>query len=267
MSGKNSVGLIYIFFFLIFKSMKNKGKCWLYTLLLIGMVIVLAFGCKKDSNEGSAIGNTTAVFNPNLTYGTMTDQDDNVCKTIQIGTQVWMAENLKVTKYRNGELIGTTDPATLSIANEMSPKYQWPCLNDESNVATYGRLYTWDAVNDSRNLAPEGWHVARYDEWITLRDMLGGESIAGGKLKETGTTHWSSPNTGATNESGFTALPGGLRDPGGFFYTTNQPGNWWTSTESVSPKVWHAYTDGVAGYLLLLGSNKSVGYAVRCVRD
>ena len=248
--------------------MRNKGNIWFCASILIGMLSMLFSGCKKDNNTiGSANGKTTAIFNPGLTYGTMKDQDGNLCNTIQIDKQVWMAENLKATKYRNGDLIETTDPATLSIAQESNPEYQWPCLNDESNVATYGRLYTWFAVTDSRNLAPEGWHVASNEEWAALRDFLGGENIAGGKLKETGTTHWAYPNTGATNESGFTALPGGLRDPGGFFYTDAQPGNWWTSTGIDTQKAWHAYTDGVASYLLLISSTKAVGYSVRCVKD
>lgn len=247
--------------------MRKKGIPWFCTFILTGIVLLLWSGCKDEDSGGTTNGNTTAVFNPDLTYGTMTDQDGNVCKTIQIGKQVWMAENLKATTYRNGDIVETTDPATLSIAGEVTPKYQWPGMDDESSVATYGRMYTWFAVTDSRNLAPPGWHIASYDEWITLRDHLGGENLAGGKLKETGTTHWVSPNTAATNESGFTALPGGLRDPGGFFYTNGQSGNWWTSTESISQKAWHAYTDGVAGYLLLLGSNKSVGYSVRCVKN
>jgi len=247
--------------------MKNKGNIWFYVSILTGVLLLLSDSCKKDNTQGSVNGISTAIFNPALTYGTMTDQDGNTCRTIQIGTQVWMAENLKVTSYRNGDLIGTTDPATKNISGEATPEYQWPGLGDASKVATYGRLYTWFAVSDSRNIAPPGWHVASYEEWTILRDYLGGDSVAGGKLKETGTTHWISPNTGATNESGFTALPGGLRDPGGLFYTTNQPGNWWTSTESIAPNVWHAYTSGVASYLLLISSNKAVGYSVRCVKD
>ena len=246
--------------------MRNKGIKLIYVSILAGMVLMLWSGCKKDSDNGSANGNSTAVFNPDLTYGTMTDQDGNTCKTIQIGTQVWMAENLKVTTYRNGDAIGSTDPSTLNIAGESNPKYQWPCMNDESKVATYGCFYTWYAVTDSRNIAPAGWHVATYDEWVTLREFLGGESLAGGKLKETGTTHWTDPNTAATNESGFTALPGGLREPAGFFYIDAKIGNWWTASANGS-KAWHAYADAVTGSLLLLDSPKSVGYSVRCVKD
>jgi uncharacterized protein (TIGR02145 family) len=247
--------------------MKNIGNFSICTFILTGMSLLLYPGCKKNSNSDSTGGNSTAIFNPALTYGTMTDQDGNKCKTIQIGTQVWMAENLKATKYRNGDLIGTTDPSTLSIPGEINPKYQWPGMNDAGQVATYGRLYTWYAVTDSRNIAPAGWHVASLEEWTALRDTLGGETLAGGKLKETGTTHWLSPNFGATNESGFTALPGGLREPSGVFYTNGQSAIWWTSTGKTASNAWYAYNDAVTSILLLSNSNKSVGYAVRCVKD
>jgi uncharacterized protein (TIGR02145 family) len=247
--------------------MKNIGNILICTFILTGMLLVLSPGCKKDSKPDSTGGNSTAIFNPALTYGTMIDQDGNKCKTIQIGTQVWMAENLKATKYRNGDLIGTTTPSTSSISGEINPKYQWSGMNDASKVATYGRLYTWYAVTDSRNIAPAGWHVASLAEWTALRDSLGGETLAGGKLKETGTTHWLSPNFGATNESGFTALPGGLREPSGVFYTNGQTAIWWTSTEKTASNGWYAYNDAVTSTLLLSNSNKSVGYAVRCVKD
>ena len=124
--------------------------------------------------------------------GTVPDIDGNVYNTVTIGTQVWMAENLKTTKYRNGDLIGTTTPATLDISGESYTKYQWAYDGNESNVATYGRLYTWYAVTDTRNVCPTGWHVPTDAEWTTLTTFLGGESVAGGKLKETGTTHWAS---------------------------------------------------------------------------
>lgn len=244
--------------------MKNKEIICYCTSIITGMLLMLWDGCKEDDNN--SIGTTTAIFNPNLAYGTMTDQDGNTYKTIQIGMQVWMAENLKATTYRNGDAIGSTDPSTLGISGESNPKYHWPCMNDESKVATYGRLYTWYAVTDSRNIAPQGWHVATYQEWITLRDFLGGTNSAGGKLKETGTTHWAEPNTAAANESGFTALPGGLREPAGVFYIDAKIGNWWTASANGS-KAWHAYADALTGSLLLIDSPKAVGYSVRCVKD
>jgi uncharacterized protein (TIGR02145 family) len=195
------------------------------------------------------------------------DIDGNSYNTVKIGTQVWMAENLKTTKYRNGDLIGTTTPATIDISGESSPKYQWATNNNESNVAAYGRLYTWYAATDSRNICPTGWHLPTVAEWTTLSSYLGGESVAGGKLKETGTTHWISPNTGATNESGFTALPGGYRDNFGTFSLFGYTGNWWSSTE---------YSASDANYRSLPYDFSNVrnsyygkrgGFSVRCLHD
>ena len=105
---------------------------------------------------------------------TVTDIDGNVYQTVTIGTQVWMKENLKVTKYCNGDVIGTTTPASLDISGEDTPKYQWAPNGDESNVAVYGRLYTWHAVTDSRNVCPTGWHLPDDAEWATLTTFLGG---------------------------------------------------------------------------------------------
>ena len=117
-----------------------------------------------------------------------------------------MAANLKTTRYLNSDLIGTTALATKDISVENEPKYQWAYAGDESNVSTFGRLYTWHAITDSRKVCLTGWHVPTDSEWTTLTTYLGGESVTGGKLKETGTFHWSSPNSGATNDSVFTAL-------------------------------------------------------------
>lgn len=247
--------------------MKTKISLRRFAFILTGMLLVMTYSCKKDNSSGSTGGTSTAIFNPNSSYGTMTDQEGNTYKTIQIGTQVWMAENLRVTKYRNGDLIGTTSPSTLPLTGAGNPSYQWAGMNDENQVATYGRLYTWQAVTDTRNIAPTGWHVASSAEWTTLRDYLGGDSIAGGKLKETGMTHWLGNNYGATNESGFTALPSGLRDAGGLFYTDGKYASWWTSTEEPPSNAWYSYVGGVSTTLVLLDSPKSEGYAVRCVKD
>jgi uncharacterized protein (TIGR02145 family) len=139
---------------------------------------------------------------------------------------------------------------------------------DESNVATYGYLYNWYAVDDSRNIAPEGWHVPTDDEWQILVDYLGGSSVAGGKMKETGTEHWNSPNTGATNESGFSALPGGYRDYSNGDYTNmGYYGYFWSSTEYSSYRAWNRilYYDNSDVYRH--SSYKQNGFSVRCVRD
>jgi uncharacterized protein (TIGR02145 family) len=204
-------------------------------------------------------------FNPNLTYGTITDIEGNVYKIITIGTQVWMAENLKTRSFSNGDLIGSTTPATLNFSGENSPEYQWAYSGDESNVALYGRLYTWDVITDSRNLCPTGWHVPSNAEWITIYSYVLGGTI-GGKLKETGTSHWKSPNSGATNESGFTALPGGYHSSFGNFDNLGTMGTWWSTTEV-------DHNDAIVFSLSYgdnypdLGGHGKGGYSVRCVRD
>jgi uncharacterized protein (TIGR02145 family) len=199
---------------------------------------------------------------------TVKDIDGNVYKTITIGTQVWMAQNLKTTKYSNGDLIGTTTPDSLDISMEFEPKYQWAYEGNKPNVAIYGRLYTWYVVNDNRKLCPTGWHVPSDEEWGTLVMYLGGPSIAGGKLKEKGTIHWKSPNNGATNESGFTALPGGYRGAGGTFANIGGGGAWWTSTECSSSNAINMLMNNkgnsVSGMKIF---PKITAYSVRCLRD
>jgi uncharacterized protein (TIGR02145 family) len=217
-----------------------------------------------DSGSG---GVSSAVFNPNLTYGTMTDQDGNVYKTITIGKQTWMAENLRTTKYRNGEAIPEIIDNTAWWINT-GAYCNYKNTRNTDTIATYGRLYNWFAVTDSRNIAPPGWHVPTDADWTTLTTYLGGESVAGGKLKETGTTHWHSPNAGATNETGFTALPGGFRDGSiGTFDGIGYSPYWWSSTESDSYVAWVRYifydiSDVGRGYLY-----ENFGFSVRCIKD
>jgi len=198
---------------------------------------------------------------------TVRDIDGNVYKTITIGSQVWMAENLKTTKYRNGDLIATTTTATFDISQESSPVYQWAYEGNESNVAIYGRLYTWYAVTDSRNVCPTGWHLPSDTEWITLAANLEGERIAAGKLKETGTTHWLSPNTGATNETGFTALPGGHRNINGTYSFIGEIGYWWSSTEYSSAFAFYRGMNHYHTHFYTSNYIKGFGFSVRCLRD
>lgn len=196
---------------------------------------------------------------------TVTDIDGNIYHTVKIGNQVWLAENLKVTRYRNGDLIGTTVPATLITFYESSPKYQWAYNGDESKVAEYGRLYTWYAATDSRNICPVGFHLPSDDEWTQLITYLGGESVAGGKLKEIGTSHWRSPNTGATNETCFTAVPSGSR----YNYGTFETGTccFWSATESDATNAWYRYMNYFYSNVYKNGFNKGTGFPVRCLRD
>jgi uncharacterized protein (TIGR02145 family) len=200
----------------------------------------------------------------------VTDIDGNNYTSVKIGSQVWMVENLRTTKYRNGDLIGTTIPASLDIRSENDPKYQWAYDGNENNVPEYGRLYTWYAVNDSRNLAPTGWHVASNADWEKLVDYLGDELTPGGKLKERGSVHWNDPNTGATNESGFSALPGGSRLESGPFSNIGFVTYWWSSTECIGC-VNKAGLDWYVGYNFSVvywsGDNASIGGSVRCVQD
>ena len=199
-----------------------------------------------------------------LQLGTVTDIDGNVYQTIIIGTQEWMMENLKVTHYRNGEAIPTGH--SNSEWSNLSTGAYCAYDNNESNADTYGYLYNWYAVDDSRNIAPEGWHVPTDDEWQILVDYLGGSSVAGGKMKETGTEHWNSPNTGATNESGFTALPGGYRGLNGSYYGMGF-GCFWSSTEGSSYHAWSRRLSYGNSEVYRNYDGKHAGFSVRCLRD
>ncbi len=196
----------------------------------------------------------------------LTDYDGNVYETITIGNQVWMKENFKATHYRNGDKIVniTDDKQWTTLTNGAWCYYE----NKEGNGTVYAKLYNWYAVHDPRGLCPTGWHVPGDAEWQTLFNYLGGDSIAGDKMKETGTTHWNSPNAGANNNSGFSALPGGYRDfsDGSFFFLGNY-GIWWSITEN--------NTSGVGSRTLYYNNskvgrsdvNKAYGFSVRCLRD
>jgi uncharacterized protein (TIGR02145 family) len=208
--------------------------------------------------------------------GTVADIDGNIYRTVTIGTQVWMAENLKVTHYRNGDPIPnvTDGPTWAALTTGAYCEYN----NSIANVATYGRLYNWYAVADSRNIAPAGWHVASDAEWKQLEMTLGmSQSQAdaygwrgtteGGKLKETGTTHWITPNNGATNESGFSALPGGYRNLGGTYLDMGSDAYFWSSTESSSNSAWYRVLYCLNSDIGRGTNNKDYGFSVRCVRD
>jgi uncharacterized protein (TIGR02145 family) len=208
--------------------------------------------------------------------GAVEDIDGNVYQTVTIGDQVWMAENLKVTHYRNGDPIPhvTDDNEWDGVSTGAYCEYG----NDPANVETYGRLYNWYAVEDSRNIAPEGWHVPTDEEWKQLEMHLGMSQAEadgyvwrgtdeGGKLKEAGTTHWQSPNTGATNESGFSALPGGGRSHYGHFLNMGYYADFWSSTESSSYDAWYRSLDCNDSQVFRYGFNKQFGFSVRCVRD
>lgn len=203
--------------------------------------------------------------------GTVTDMDGNVYYTIKIGSQVWMTENLKVTHYRNGDAIlnVTSDSGWAKLTTGAYCSYS----NNYMYAQTYGYLYNYYAVSDSRNICPEGWHIPTKDEWITLSNYL--KDNDGGKMKEKGTEHWLSPNTAATNESGFTGLPGGSRGDiiyNGAFYGLGNYGDWWTSTintEETSSELsfyWSLSNGTGYAYLGNIGT-WATGYSVRCIKD
>jgi uncharacterized protein (TIGR02145 family) len=198
---------------------------------------------------------------------TFTDYDGNVYNTVTIGTQVWIKENLKVTHYGNGEEIpNVTDQG---VWDTLTTGAYCNYNNDISNMNTYGRLYNWHAVVDSRNIAPIGWHVPTYNDFILLFDYLGGTNLAGNKLRETGNIHWTANNGGdhnkyATNSSGFTALPGGFRIVSETFEYMNDFGMWWSSSES-SPYAYQLYL--TISSLSFDSYKKEMGCSVRLVRD
>lgn len=248
--------------------MRKRTSIRLFPLLIMVAFLAFAITCTKDENEpvNSLNGKTTAVFNSNVTYGTMTDQDGNIYKTVTIGTQTWMAENLRTTTYNDGTAIpNVTDDDEWNDLNDGA----FCNYNNTTNIdtiATYGRLYNWYAVNTGK-LAPTGWHVPTDAEWTELSDYLGGTSVAGGKLKETGITHWFSPNTDATNETGFTALPGGRRYFGGALDAIGRHGFLWSATESNATTALYRNMYFSVNDVIRHGYFKEFGFSVRCVRD
>ncbi|MFM6953434.1 MAG: fibrobacter succinogenes major paralogous domain-containing protein [Sphingobacteriaceae bacterium] len=232
--------------------MKNRSILRTTFLLSTFLLSFFSFSCKKHTPAPA----------PTLT---VTDADGNVYQTITIGTQTWTTENLKTTKYNDG----TTIPYVADKpgwANLATPAYTFYAF-DASNKATYGALYNWHTIKTGK-LAPAGWHVSTDADWQTLLAYLGGSSTAGDKLKEAGNTHWSQPATNATNESGFTALPGGLIDAFGNFANINFSALFWTSTESdASNSIAYGLSAGGQAVTLSSLSPKSRGFSIRLVKD
>jgi uncharacterized protein (TIGR02145 family) len=217
------------------------------------------------NSYGTGYGNEVSFTTLPGSGGTITDLDGNVYHTTTIGTQVWMVENLKTTKYRNGDPIPNVSDS-VTWANLNTGAY---CNyhNDANNSAIYGRLYNWYAIGDNRHIAPSGFHVPSDAEWTILTDFCGGLDSAGGKLKEKGSIHWQSPNTGATNESGFTAVPGGYRLANGEFYYMGSYGYWWSSSEYGPNYSWSRYMYYLDGKVGSQDDFQYCGFSVRCLRD
>ncbi len=229
-----------------YKKHKQMKKVVFSTLIL---TILLFYSCRK-------------VDLPPLIVN---DIDGFMYHTVVIGNQTWLKENLKTTRYQDGTVIPLV--STLSVWMEATSGAYCSYENNNANVSLYGALYNWYAVTDVRKLCPEGWHVPTNDEWTTLTTFLGGLEIAGGKMKETGLEHWSSPNTGADNQSGFTGYGSGFRDLTGVYSSLFEFGYYWSSTE-------YSPTHGIGRKLFydfpsvsFSGNYKQTGSAVRCIMD
>lgn len=238
-----------------------------------GFVIIPGISSANIPISSHSCG-ATNVHNPAKTYGSLTDQDGNVYKTIVIGNQEWMAENLKTSVYRNGNPIDNV--IDISQWDNLSTGAWCYYENNSQNECPYGKLYNWFAVSDPRNLCPIGWHVPTDGEWTALINYLdpnanGGFNIpnlSGGKMKSTGSQFWMDPNQNATNESGFSGIQGGRLISGGSGAFSNfNVGFWWTSTEGNAFNAWNRYIYYNSGSVQLGNYMKGDGFSVRCLRD
>jgi len=212
------------------------------------------------NSAGTAYGSQVSF----TTTESLSDIDGNEYATVEIGSQVWMAEPLATSSYSDGTAIPLVTSNT-EWSNLTSPGY---CFynNDEATYgATYGALYNWYAVN-AGNLCPDGWHVPTTDDWSILISNIGGADQAG-KLKEAGTVHWNSPNTGATNETGFTALPGGYRLSNGGYVNMGAWGHWWLPVQVDEDLAWYMYLSYDNTNITLTQFNKKIGLSIRCIED
>jgi len=214
----------------------------------------------KATNE---LGTTSGDDQTFKTY-VVADADNNLYYSVTIGTQTWMQENLKTTHYNDGTDIPLVTENT-EWKNLAAPAYCW-YDNDESGYkSTYGALYNWYTVNTGK-LCPAGWHVPANGEWITLTNYLGGESVAGDKLKEAGNTHWGDLNTG-TDETGFTALPGGNRTDDGLYTDIGLNAQWWSASTLLSSSSYSAILYYNSSSLAREGNPNVSGFSVRCIKD
>ncbi|MFN5091078.1 MAG: fibrobacter succinogenes major paralogous domain-containing protein [Bacteroidota bacterium] len=218
-----------------------------------------------------------AIVTPAFACGTstITDVDGNVYNTVSIGTQCWMASNLRVTKYNDGTLIpldnsgGSTGDGSTETWTARTSGALTVYAHSNGNLITYGYLYNWYAATDFREICPTGWHVPSDAEWTTLTTFLGGLSVAGGKMKSTGTTYWTSPNTSADNSSGFAALPGGVRFHGanGLFDYIKRFARFGSTTMYSSTVAYFRQLDFDDINVTQGTCGKACGQSVRCLRD
>jgi len=202
---------------------------------------------------------------------TIKDIDGNIYKTVTIGTQIWMAENLKTTRFNDGTPIplaslSANDWANHTVSASTTPAYCWQYDSASVYKDAYGAFYNGFTVA-AGNLCPSGWHVPSNDEWITLTTYLGGEDVAGGKLKEKSSTYWNSPNNGATNETGFSARAGGSIADNGSNWNVRDNGFFWSSTSPYEKYLWIRTISANWTRITPSSSDMQVGNSVRCLKD
>lgn len=240
--------------------MKKKNRILIHPLILTAVVLIFTNGCKKDI--------------PEISYGSMTDQVGNIYKTVEIGTQTWMAENLKTTKYNDDSAIPNVTGNT-SWINLTTPAYCWYDNDEATNKPLYGALYNWYTVKTGK-LCPTGWHVPSDSEFKTLEMTLGmSQTQADGTLwrgTDQGTqmknsTGWKDGENG-TNSSGFSALPGGYRFRlDGVFNNIGELSYWWCSDESAPTTCYYRRLDGSNPGVYRESTIKTAGKYVRCIKD
>jgi uncharacterized protein (TIGR02145 family) len=240
-----------------------------------GQVLGLVNGKPQWINSTATFCNLPDIFNPNKAYGNLTDQDGNVYKTIVIGNQEWMAENLKVGHFKNGDTIpNITDNNTWSNQTIGS----LCTYNDSTNFeCPYGKLYNWFTISDARGVCPLGWHVPNESEWNSLVDYLDNaadtaqagfqSASAGGKLKSTGINWWLSPNVLSDNSSGFSGVGAGYRNSSGGYENMLDLTNWWSSEEFSGTNAYYRSLFNYNGGFFKDNHLKSAGFSIRCIKD
>jgi len=235
-------------------------------------IIIPGISAANENTSGTALHSCGAAYvhNPALTYGSMIDQDGQEYKTIVIGEQEWMAENLNVSTYRNGDAILTNLVDSIWSSTDQGA---WSYYNDNENFACpFGKLYNWLAVTDPRGVCPVGWHMPSDDEWSVLVDSLGSFALVGVMLKTTGeleegTGLWRSPNQNASNSTGFSGLPGGFRNSVNNYGAKDGYGYYWSSSLNEEGKPLYRYLSFNNFLIYRYYSEVNTGFSVRCLKD
>ncbi len=253
--------------------MKNFMFTLIFLFTLSGFVQAQTMYIHKNGGEVVSVplNNIEKITFTGEGTNTISDIDGNVYNIVQIGSQLWMADNLKTTKYHDGSSIPlqTNDASWTASGHNNSPAYCW-YGNNISNKNPYGALYNFYALdpetNGGKHVCPAGWRVPTDEDWTKLTNHLGGLSVAGGKMKATGTEYWQAPNSGATNESGFNGLPGGSRSNADFI-EMGKLGRWWSSTVRDDNSIWFRQLSNGSTSVLRHNLSKYQGFSIRCIKE